>query len=448
MDAGRAGSAGEHSLLCAHDDQGRHRRLRPQARLQEDHTPSHGRLEERHGRHPVGASRREAPGDHSGLHPADGPPRDRTHRRGTGRCSGHRSHHGRGQDQVHELHVMARQAPPLPHPPPRGGRDGWGWSWFPPLFALFGSFCLTSVVGAATWVYTANESGGTVSVIDADAGKKRATIRGLRAPHNIHLGRDGMLYLTDGPANQAVKVDPDKLRIVARWEVGKGPAHIFMTPDQRQIVNTNTESGDVMITDASTLQLLATIPVGKSPHGLAISPDGKFAYVANLGSKDLAVVDLKEQKLAATIPLDDAAVQAWAEPQGKFVYVTGLNTGQVIKIDAAARKVVARLPVGKLPAQLGVTPDGKYLISCDQESAQLSIYDAATDTLVKQLPLGTWTHGISFSQDSKYAFVTNTNSDDVSVVDLVSLTEVKRIKVGKGPNGIAASYPNTFPPAK
>src|SRR3989442_8629825 len=60
---------------------------------------------------------------------------------------------------------------------------------------------------AATWVYTANEGDGTVSVIDADAGKKRATIRGLRAPHNIHLGPDGMLYVTDGPANQAIKID-------------------------------------------------------------------------------------------------------------------------------------------------------------------------------------------------------------------------------------------------
>jgi len=218
---------------------------------------------------------------------------------------------------------MIRQTPPHPHPPPRGGRDGWGWAV---AFSLT-FFCLPPAL-AATWVYTANEGGGTVSVIDADAGKKRATIRGLRAPHNIHLGRDGMLYLTDGPANQAVKIDPDKLRIVARWEVGRGPAHIFMTPDQRLIVNTNTESGDVTITDASTLQPLTTIPVGRSPHGIAISPDGMFAYVANLGSKDLAVVDLKARRLAATIPVSDAAVQAWVEPQGKFVYVTGLNSGR------------------------------------------------------------------------------------------------------------------------
>src|SRR3989442_16019410 len=135
-----------------------------------------------------------------------------------------------------------------------------------------------------------------------------------------------MLYLTDGPANQAIKIAPDKLRIVARWEVGRGPAHIFMTPDQRLIVNTNTESGDVTITDASTLQPLTTIPVGKSPHGIAISPDGKFAYVANLGSKDLAVVDLKTRNLAGNNPLRDAAVQAWGEPQGKLVYVTGFDS--------------------------------------------------------------------------------------------------------------------------
>ena len=161
------------------------------------------------------------------------------------------------------------------------------------LLALFLTvFPLAQSVFAASWVYTANESDGTISVIDVDSGKKRASIRGLRAPHNIHLGPDGMLYLTDGPANQAVKVDPDKLRIIARWEVGKGPAHIFMTPDKRFLLNTNTESGDVTITDASSLTAVATIPAGKSPHGIAISPDGKFAYVANLGSKDLAIIDI------------------------------------------------------------------------------------------------------------------------------------------------------------
>src|SRR5437899_6839351 len=200
------------------------------------------------------------------------------------------------------------------------------------------ALCPVPELLATTWVDTANENGGSVSVIDAAAGKNRATIRGLRAPHNIHLGPDGMLYVTDGHASQAVKIDPDKLRILARWEVGSGPAHIFMTPDQRLIVNTNTESGDVTITDASTLQPLTTIPVGRSPHGIAISPDGKFAYVANLGSKDLAVVNLKARRLAATIPVDDAAVQTWVEPQGKFVYVTGLNSGQVFKIDVASRK--------------------------------------------------------------------------------------------------------------
>src|SRR3989475_1361327 len=51
---------------------------------------------------------------------------------------------------------------------------------------------------------------------------------------------DGMLYVTDGPANQAIKIDPDKLRIVARWEVGRGPAHIFMTQDQRFIDRKST----------------------------------------------------------------------------------------------------------------------------------------------------------------------------------------------------------------
>ena len=46
-------------------------------------------------------------------------------------------------------------------------------------------------------------------------------LRGLRGPHNIHMGPDGMLYLTDGPVNQAVKVDPSGLKF---WIDGRSGA--------------------------------------------------------------------------------------------------------------------------------------------------------------------------------------------------------------------------------
>ena len=120
------------------------------------------------------------------------------------------------------------------------------------FFLLF-LFCPFSGLHAATWFYTANEGDGTISVIDADSGQQTAIIRGLRGPHNIHLGPDGMLYLTDGPANQAVKVDPEKLRILARWPVGRGPAHIVMTPDKKLLLTTNSDSGDVSVTDSASL---------------------------------------------------------------------------------------------------------------------------------------------------------------------------------------------------
>ena len=202
---------------------------------------------------------------------------------------------------------------------------------------------------ATTWVYTANESGGSVPVIDADAGKKRATIRGLRAPHNIHLGPDGMLYVTDGPANQAVKVDPDKLRILARWEVGRGPAHIFMTPDQQFIVNTNTESGDVTITDASTLQPLATIPVGKSPHGIAIAPDGKYLISCDQESAQLSIYDAATDTLVKQLPLGTWTHGISFSPDSKYAFVTNTKSDDISVVDLRSMTEVKRIKVGKGP---------------------------------------------------------------------------------------------------
>ncbi|MBI3811329.1 MAG: beta-propeller fold lactonase family protein [Nitrospirae bacterium] len=305
---------------------------------------------------------------------------------------------------------------------------------------------LEPVHASGATVFTADEKGGTVSAIDPGTGSLLAQIKGLTAPHNIHIGPDGLLYVTDGPNNIAVRIDPVHYAILDRWPTGKNPAHIFITPDRKYILVTNTDSDDVTVTDLKTLKPVATIPTGHHPHGISVRPDGRYAFVANMMSSDLTVIDLERMAPQATVKLrGEIGVQAWVTPDGRWVYVSSLNpkgTGIVTKIDASTFSVVTEISVGSKPAQLGVTPDGHYLVVCNQGSNSISVIDTRTDKVIKEIPgQGEWTHGVSFSNDGRWAYFTNTNSHSVAVMDLSRLEVVKTLSVGRGPNGIAASYP-------
>jgi YVTN family beta-propeller protein len=295
-------------------------------------------------------------------------------------------------------------------------------------------------------IFTADEKGGTISAIDPDTGSVLAQIKGLTAPHNIHMGPDSLLYVTDGPNNVAVRIDPVRYTILDRWPTGKNPAHIFVTPDQKYILVTNTDSDEVTVTDRKTLKSVATIPTGHHPHGISVRPDGRYAFVANMMSSDLTVIDLERLAPKTTVKLrGEIGIQAWVTPDGRWVYVASLNpkgTGIVTKIDASTFLVISEIPVGIKPAQLGVTPDGRYVLVCNQGSSSISVIDTRTDKVVKEVPgQGDWTHGVSFSTDGRWAYLTNTNSHSVAVMDLSRLEIVKTLSVGRGPNGIAASYP-------
>lgn len=315
------------------------------------------------------------------------------------------------------------------------------------IFILWGTGILYGAPAfAASIFFTADEKGGTISIIDSQKGLLIGQIKGLTAPHNIQMGPDGLLYVTDGPNSIAVRIDPNTRQILDRWPTGKNPAHIFVTPDQKYILITNSESHNVTVIDFKTNKWVATVSVGEYPHGVSVRPDGRYAFVANMKSNDLTVIDLERLAVEKTVKLrGEIGVQAWTTPDGKWIYVTSLNPkgmGVVTKVDASTFSVVAEIPVGLKPAQLGVAPDGHYVLVCNQGSNSVSVIDTRTDKVIKEVPgQGLWTHGVTFSEDGRWAYLTNTNSHNVAVMDLNTLEVVKTIPVGRGPNGIAASYP-------
>ena len=138
-------------------------------------------------------------------------------------------------------------------------------------------------------VFTADEKGKSISVVDPDTG--RVTTTPVRvAPHNVQTSRDGKsLYVVGSLMGDGEGITPGmsgKGRLlvfnstavasgpVADIEVGRMPAHVIVDDPARRAYVTNGGDNVVLVIDLSSAKIAGSIKVGSSPHGLRMSPDG------------------------------------------------------------------------------------------------------------------------------------------------------------------------------
>lgn len=304
-------------------------------------------------------------------------------------------------------------------------------------------------------VYTANEDGGSVSIIDLASGAV-STIDTEIAPHNLQASPDGRLVFVVGPkaetdADHSHDSERGALLIfasdrptdgpTARIEGGRHPAHVITDAQTRLAFVTNSEDDNVAVIDIASRTWTKTIGTGRFPHGLRLSPNGNEIYVANVKDDSVSIIDVTALREVARIPVGRAPVQVGFTPDGRQVYVSLRDENSVAVIDTATRQVIARVLVGRGPIQVFATPDGSSVYVANQGTAgqpdsTVSIIETATMQVAATVETGPGAHGVVVSPDGHWAFITNILDDTVSVIDVTTRQVVREFPVGGGPNGI------------
>jgi YVTN family beta-propeller protein len=315
--------------------------------------------------------------------------------------------------------------------------------------------------GTAGFVYTADEHGNSVSVIDLAIGRVK-TVPISISPHNVQVTADGARLLAVGdPATdtgahghgggdhaskaegQLLVFDPENLASgpVASIAVGDHPAHVVVDKEGRRAFVTLAGADAVAVVDLVRNEVARTIGTGRYPHGLRISPDGREVYVANVKDGSVSVIDTATLSEAARIPVGRAPVQVGFTPDGSRVYVSLRDENSVAVIDTARRAVIARVTVGPYPIQVHATPDGRFVYVANQgtetEPADtVSVIDVAAGGVVDMIRTGAGAHGVAVSNDGQNVFITNIVDGTVTVIEAKSHSVITAFAVGRGPNGI------------
>lgn len=304
------------------------------------------------------------------------------------------------------------------------------------------------------WVYTADEKGNTVSMVDL-AGEKVAAMKVPVSPHNVQVSDDGRFLLAVGVASEHGaghgKGARGRLLVYDLQDLSRGPssditvgphpAHVVIDRQGRTAYVSDSADNAVYVADLARQTVVQKVATGRYPHGLRPSPDGRELYVANVKDGTVSVIDLAGGQEAARLPVGKSPVQVGFTPDGKQAYVSLNAENAVAVLDTATRQVVGKVAVGRNPVQVFVTPDGKFVYVANQGTEEkpadtVTIIDTASRTPVATLKTGKGAHGVVASTSGDRMFVSNIGDDSISVIDVAAQKVVSTIKVGKGPNGI------------
>jgi YVTN family beta-propeller protein len=325
---------------------------------------------------------------------------------------------------------------------------------------------------------TANQTSGTVSLVDTRSGQVVAEVATGEKPAGVAIGRDGTRGVVThwyGYDLAILDVRPDRLEVVGRVEVGPEPRGVVLSDDGRTAYVAVGVSNEVVRVDLDARRVTGRLPVGREPRGIARTPDGTRLVVGNARSQDVSVIATAAWTVERTLPMQGENLRQVAiDPDGKTSYVANMRNrgfattrnnidlgwvlGQRltrVALDGSDDFATLSLDVqGKAAADVhgvAVSRDGQYLaVSCGGTHEvmlfrtgprplpwrSLGSRDVIAPELLRndgrfrRVTLGGRPTELAFAPDGKTLYVANYLEDAVQVVDADGATLTSTIPLG------------------
>jgi YVTN family beta-propeller protein len=333
---------------------------------------------------------------------------------------------------------------------------------------------------------TANQTAGSVSLIDARSGRVIDEKPTGDRPAGVAISADGTRGVVThwyGYDLAVLSIAGDRLLVTGRLAVGPEPRGVVLTPDGKTAYVAMGVANEIVRVDIPALKVTGQVAVGREPRGIAISPDGSTLLVGNARSQNVSILSVagSELKLARTIPIEgDNLRQVAISPDGKQGYIANMKNrrfattannidlgwvlGQrLTRVDLDGSSPYATIsldPRGVAAADahgMAVSHDGTYLAVSLGGTHEVMIFrtdkrrlpwrlDGSRDLIPQELlnrdgrfrrvPLGGRPTELAFAPDGKTLFVANYLADAVQVVDAENASLVRTIPLG-GPKTLS-----------
>ena len=249
----------------------------------------------------------------------------------------------------------------------------------------------------------ANSAGNQLMFLDPVTGAVQRTLRDIIDPYHLRFSPDMKWFVT--AANRLNHVDlyrwqPENaeqpLKLVKRIDAPRTPSHLSIDSKSTVVYASLQDSDELLAVDLGTQAVRWKVKVGKMPADVYLSPDDKRLFVGLTGDRFVEVYDVAgaAPKLITRIPTGEGAHAFRSLGDGKHVFVGNRVANTISMIDIDKLTVVAELPGPGGPDCMDITADGKTLLLSSRWARKLTFIDIPSRKVVKQVSVGTSPHGV------------------------------------------------------
>ncbi|OGA83302.1 MAG: hypothetical protein A2711_12965 [Burkholderiales bacterium RIFCSPHIGHO2_01_FULL_63_240] len=250
----------------------------------------------------------------------------------------------------------------------------------------------------------ANALSDSLTLFDPRTGAVQRVIEGIVDPYQLRFSPDMKWFLT--AANRLNHVDiyqstPSPkggvdLKLIKRVTTAKTPSHINIDSRSTVAYVTMQDSDEMVGIELASQAIRWRIRVGKMPADVYVTPDDRHVLIGLTGDRYVEVYDVSGAKPVRIKRIETGngahAFRAWGDKRHVLVSNRAGNT--ISRIDLQTWKVVATYPAPGGPDCMDLLADGRTILVTSRWARQLTVIDTVKGEVIKQVPVGRSPHGV------------------------------------------------------
>lgn len=249
----------------------------------------------------------------------------------------------------------------------------------------------------------ANALGNSLTFVDPVAGEVQRTLVDVVDPYHLRFSPDMRWLVT--AANRLNHVDIYRwqpgdaarpLQLARRLEAPRTPSHLAIDSRSTVVYASLQDSDELLAVDLATQQPRWKVAVGKMPADVFLTPDDRTLLIGLTGDRCVDVWDVgtSPPRPLRRIVTGDGAHAFRARGDRRHVFVSNRVANTISLIDHQALQVVAELPAPGGPDCMDLMADGRTLLVTSRWARRLTRIDTQTRQVIGQVAVGRSPHGV------------------------------------------------------
>jgi DNA-binding beta-propeller fold protein YncE len=182
-------------------------------------------------------------------------------------------------------------------------------------------------------VFAFNGRSGDVTAINAKDGSVAGTVVLGGKPEFPASDDKGSVFVNIEDKNEIVKLDPQGLKVLARWAL-KGcdePSGLAIDTGSHRLFSV-CDNKTMAVVDYDSGKTVATVPIGEGPDAAAYDADKKLVFSSNGESGTLTIVKQEsadKYSVASTVATEESARTMALDPATHAIYLPAAKFGPV-----------------------------------------------------------------------------------------------------------------------